>query len=70
MPLSDAVRAAHNDPMPTRIDDVHLGGDAERPAACTAGFDWVWSIVSGAFLLVVCLVTAGVLIRMVRRHRS
>jgi hypothetical protein len=39
--LSDAVRVAHNDPMPTRIDDVHLGGDAERPAAHTADFDWV-----------------------------
>ena len=70
VPLRDAERVAHNDPMPSRIDDVRLADDADRPAAYTADFDWAWSIGAGVFLLVFCLVTAGVLIRVVRRYRS
>nr|WP_184823496.1 hypothetical protein [Jiangella mangrovi]MBB5788676.1 hypothetical protein [Jiangella mangrovi] len=67
--LRDAERVRPGDPMPGWIDDVRLRDDADRPVAYTADYDWGVRTAGGVFLLVFCLVTAALLVRMVRRHR-
>ncbi|WP_447004698.1 hypothetical protein ACRAKI_34805 [Saccharothrix isguenensis] len=69
VPLNDAVTVRKGDPTPSRIADVRLADDPERPAAYTADFNWVSSVVGGAFFLAGCLVGGFVLARMVRRYR-
>lgn len=67
--LRDAEKVRRGDPMPSRIDNVRLHDDAERPTAYTDDYNPVPGIVGGGFLLVFCLVTAVLLTRMVRRHK-
>jgi hypothetical protein len=67
--LRDAERIRRNDPTPSRIDDVRLHDDADRPTAYTVDYNPVPKIAGGAFLLVFCLVLTVLLVRMVRRHK-
>lgn len=67
--LRDAVRIRLGDPMPSRIDNVRLHDDAGRPTAYTVDYNAGTRTASGVFLLAFCLVTAVLLVRMVRRHK-
>jgi hypothetical protein len=67
--LRGAERVRRTDPMPARIDNVRLHDDDDRPTAYPIGYNPVPKIASGVFVLVFCLVTAVLLVRMVRRHK-
>jgi hypothetical protein len=66
--LLDAEKVRIGDPMPSRIDNVHLHDDAKRPTAYTDDYSPVPGIVIGGVLLAFSLVTAVLLTRMVRRR--
>ena len=68
--LRDAVRIRVGEPMPTRIDNVRLHDDARRPTAYTMDYNTGTRTAGGVFLLAFCLVTATLLVRMVRRHKQ
>lgn len=55
--------------MPARIDDVRLHDDADRPTAYTSDYDSWTRTAGGVALLAGCLVTAALLVRMLRRYR-
>ena len=65
--LRGGEKILRDDPTPSRIDDVRLHDDADRPTAYTNDYNPVPKIAGGALLLVFCLVV--VLVRMVRRHK-
>ncbi|HEY9409126.1 MAG TPA: hypothetical protein VIP77_06060 [Jiangellaceae bacterium] len=65
--LRDAVRIRRGNPMPTRIDNVHLHDGAGRPTAYTIDYNAGTRTASGVFLLAFCLVIDAFLVRMVTR---
>ncbi|MFC4852793.1 hypothetical protein [Actinophytocola glycyrrhizae] len=67
--LRDAGQVGRTGPMPASIDNVRLHDHPDRPAAYAIDYDPVPKIAGGAFLLVFCLATAALLVRMVRRYQ-
>jgi hypothetical protein len=67
--LRDAEKIRRNDPTPSRVDNVRLHDDADRPTAYTIDYNPVPKIAVGIVLLVFCLVTVVLLVRMVRRYK-
>lgn len=57
------------DPMPTRIDNVRLHDDEEKPTAYPTDYNPVPKIVGGVFLILFTLVAEFFLIRMMRRYK-